>query len=83
MSLVGGYAYTYSLQHKKAKEVREKMFGRIGQGFGRLGGSRHMSSEVKKVTLIPGDGIGPEIAQSVQRFVQPKSSFRSEPLMYL
>ena len=59
------------------------MFGRIGQGFGRLGGSRHMSSEVKKVTLIPGDGIGPEIAQSVQRFVQPKSSFRSEPLMYL
>ena len=57
------------------------MFGRIGQGFGRLGGSRRMSSEVKKVTLIPGDGIGPEIAQSVQRFVQPKSSFRSEPLM--
>jgi len=43
------------------------MFGRIGQGFGRLGGSRRMSSEVKKVTLIPGDGIGPEIAQSVQR----------------
>ena len=59
------------------------MFGRIGQGFGRLGSSRRMSSEVKKVTLIPGDGIGPEIAQSVQRFVQPKSSFRSEPLMYL
>jgi len=43
------------------------MFGRIGQGFGRLGGSRHMSSEVKKVTLIPGDGIGPEIAKCVQR----------------
>merc|ERR1712241_1093967 len=43
------------------------MFGRIGQGFGRLGGSRHMSSEVKKVTLIPGDGIGPEIAKSVQK----------------
>jgi len=43
------------------------MFGRIGQGFGRLGGSRHMSSEVRTVTLIPGDGIGPEIAQSVQR----------------
>jgi len=43
------------------------MFGRIGQGFGRLGGSRHMSSEVRKVTLIPGDGIGPEIAKSVQR----------------
>ena len=50
------------------------MFGRIGQGFGRLGGSRHMSSEVKKVTLIPGDGIGPEIAKCVQRFVQPKGS---------
>ena len=45
------------------------MFGRIGQGFGRLGGSRHMSSEVKKVTLIPGDGIGPEIAKSVQKYV--------------
>ena len=51
------------------------MFGRIGQGFGRLGGSRQMSSEVKKVTLIPGDGIGPEIAQSVQRFVQRKIHF--------
>ena len=46
------------------------MFGRIGQGFGRLGGSRHMSSEVKKVTLIPGDGIGPEIAKSVQKYVE-------------
>ena len=46
------------------------MFGRIGQGFGRLGGSRHMSSEVKKVTLIPGDGIGPEIAKSVQKYVK-------------
>ena len=46
------------------------MFGRIGQGFGRLGGCRHMSSEVKKVTLIPGDGIGPEIAKSVQKYVK-------------
>ena len=51
------------------------MFGRIGQGFGRLGGSRHMSSEVKKVTLIPGDGIGPEIAKSVQKYVPSALSF--------
>lgn len=26
-------------------------------------------SDVKTVTLIPGDGIGPEIAVAVQRFV--------------
>jgi isocitrate dehydrogenase (NAD+) len=41
------------------------MLGRITQ-FSRLG-HRSMSSEVKKVTLIPGDGIGPEIADSVKR----------------
>jgi hypothetical protein len=41
------------------------MLGRVGQ-FSRLG-HRHMSSEVKTVTLIPGDGIGPEIAKSVQK----------------
>jgi len=29
--------------------------------------SRSLSGEVKTVTLIPGDGIGPEIARSVQR----------------
>ncbi len=43
------------------------MLGRYGMGnLARLG-HRQMSSEVRKVTLIPGDGIGPEIAQSVQR----------------
>lgn len=29
--------------------------------------SRTYSSEVKKVTLIPGDGIGPEISAAVQQ----------------
>jgi hypothetical protein len=30
--------------------------------------ARFVSSEPRTVTLIPGDGIGPEIANSVQRF---------------
>lgn len=30
-------------------------------------GVRHMSSSVRKVTLIPGDGIGPEISAAVQK----------------
>lgn len=32
--------------------------------------SRNFSSEVKKVTLIPGDGIGPEISAAVQQIFQ-------------
>jgi len=30
-------------------------------------GSRGMSSDIRTVTLIPGDGIGPEIAVAVQK----------------
>ena len=30
-------------------------------------GGRALSTQVRTVTLIPGDGIGPEIAQAVQR----------------
>lgn len=30
-------------------------------------GKRLLSSEVKKCTLIPGDGIGPEISAAVQK----------------
>lgn len=30
-------------------------------------GSRFYSSDVKKCTLIPGDGIGPEISAAVQK----------------
>lgn len=32
--------------------------------------TRNFSSEVKKVTLIPGDGIGPEISAAVQQIFQ-------------
>ncbi|XP_028132076.1 probable isocitrate dehydrogenase [NAD] subunit alpha, mitochondrial isoform X2 [Diabrotica virgifera virgifera] len=36
-------------------------------------GSRLFSSEVKKCTLIPGDGIGPEISAAVQKIFQTAS----------
>lgn len=33
----------------------------------RSAGSRQFSSDVRTVTLIPGDGIGPEISAAVQQ----------------
>jgi len=42
------------------------MFSRIAPALKCIS-SRSMSSDVRTVTLIPGDGIGPEIAQAVQR----------------
>jgi len=44
------------------------MFSRINPAL-RLA-TRGMSSEVRTVTLIPGDGIGPEIAVAVQRIFE-------------
>lgn len=32
---------------------------------------RGLATETRTVTLIPGDGIGPEIAQAVQKCVNP------------
>lgn len=29
--------------------------------------TRHFSGEVRKATIIPGDGIGPEISAAVQK----------------
>jgi len=42
------------------------MFSRIAPAL-KCFSSRSLSSDVRTVTLIPGDGIGPEIAQAVQR----------------
>lgn len=44
-----------------------KKFGALGWNTGLRGGSKYMfSAEKKKVVLFPGNGIGPEIAQSVK-----------------
>jgi len=40
-------------------------FRRLACGCGRA--SRHFATEAKTVTLIPGDGIGPEISAAVQK----------------
>lgn len=41
--------------------------GVLLQAGARLPGARLYSSEVRKCTLIPGDGIGPEISAAVQK----------------
>jgi isocitrate dehydrogenase (NAD+) len=48
---------------KKTDETNSKFTG----ASTRTVASRFYSSEVKKCTLIPGDGIGPEISASVQK----------------
>lgn len=37
------------------------------QAVSSLSGARCYSSEIRKCTLIPGDGIGPEISAAVQK----------------
>lgn len=44
--------------------------------FVRSAGSRQFSNDVRTVTLIPGDGIGPEISAAVQQiFTTAKVKF--------
>lgn len=43
--------------------------------------NRFFSNEIRKVTLIPGDGIGPEISAAVQKiFAAAKVPIEWEPV---
>ena len=57
------------------------MFRNSQQALKRLYSSSNASSQVKKVTLIPGDGIGTEITASVQKiFEAAKAPIEWEPV---
>jgi isocitrate dehydrogenase (NAD+) len=42
----------------------------FGSSWSTAGLRRQMSTEVRRVTLIPGDGIGPEISAAVQKIFE-------------
>lgn len=47
--------------------VKKIFFFFLQLNYFRSAGSRQFSSDVRTVTLIPGDGIGPEISAAVQQ----------------
>lgn len=50
--------------------IQKKKFPSIFQVSSPAINTRNFASDVRKITLIPGDGIGPEISAAVQKIFQ-------------